>query len=93
MTTSTLNFGWDFQNEPEVHHRQCFHPPPPGRNGSESGRRLRLPLARLVHIDARAMCAVGRLRMKVEAEVCFSFRGWSINQNFEARIYQYREIF
>ena len=62
MTTSTLNFGWDFQNEPEVHHRQCFHPPPPGRNGSESGRRLRLPLARLVHIDARAMCAILRLR-------------------------------
>ena len=35
MTTSTLNFGWDFQNEPEVHRPKCFH----RRNGSESGRR------------------------------------------------------
>ena len=35
MTTSTLNFGWDFQNELEVHRPKCFH----RRNGSESGRR------------------------------------------------------
>ena len=35
MTTSTLNFGWDFWNEPEVHRPKCFH----RRNGSESGRR------------------------------------------------------
>ena len=51
MTTSTLNFGWDFQNEPEVHRPKCFH----RRNGSESGRRQ---IGWGPHW-CRAMCAVG----------------------------------
>ena len=34
-----------------------------GQRAAGGGRRrLRLPLARLVHIDARAMCAILRLR-------------------------------